>query len=271
MPLAIKPLKKYGQNFLTDKHIAGKIIDALEPPGDEIIVEIGAGSGMLTELLFHRDYKHVIALEIDARFIMALQKRYGGKITILQQSILDFSFKELSVKYNRQIKIIGNIPYYITSPILFKLIENDQYISQAILMVQKEIAERLLADTCCKAYGILTVLAGYHAKIRKLFDVKRAYFYPQPQVDSTVIKMEMGPGKHSVSDYHLFRSIVHLCFNTRRKMMQNSLKKILSKDEMNKIKSVPLTARPEELSLQHFLALTDEIAGIIKKERVAVF
>jgi 16S rRNA (adenine1518-N6/adenine1519-N6)-dimethyltransferase len=265
MPVKIKPFKKYGQHFLKNINIANKIVDALEPVDDEIIVEIGAGPGILTDILFQREYKQLIALEIDPRFIKILKERYGSKINIIEQSVLDFSFKDIAIKSKQRIKVIGNIPYNITSPILFKLIEYCQYISDAVLMVQKEIADRLLAHICCKEYGILSILVGYHARILNLFNVKRENFYPEPKVDSTVIKMEMYKARNSISDYPLFNRIVHVCFNTRRKMIQNSLKRLLPPDAIVKIKTVPLTARPEELSIQNFIALTNEIMGIMKK------
>jgi 16S rRNA (adenine1518-N6/adenine1519-N6)-dimethyltransferase len=271
MPISFKPFKKFGQNFLTNKNIAAKIVHALEPVKNEIIVEIGAGSGILTEILFYKNYQPIITLEIDPRFILNLQKRFAGKISIIQQDILDFSFRELYIKYKSPIKVIGNIPYNITSPILFKLIENDQYISQAILTVQKEIACRLLADPACKEYGILTILIGYHAKVQRLFNVKKENFYPKPKVDSTVIKIDMFQGEKKVCDYQLFRDMVHLSFNTRRKIMRNSLRKILSIDEMNAIGSVPLSARPEELSIQNFITLTNEISAILKKRKKLFF
>ena len=129
-------------------------------------------------------------------------------------------------------------------------------------MVQKEIADRLLAGTHCKEYGILSVLAGSHAKIIRLFNVKRNNFYPVPKVDSSIIKMEMVENIDDISDYAIFQKIVRGCFNTRRKMLQNSLKRYLSAGIINKIKSVPLTVRPEELSIQDFKNLANETARL---------
>ena len=214
-----------------------------------------------------REFKQVIALEIDPRCNTILRERYGKEIDIIQKSVLDFSFKELALKYDKRIKVVGNIPYNIASPILFKLIENYQYISDVVLMVQKEIAGRLLANTRSKAYGILSILIGCHAKISKLFHVSRNNFFPVPKVDSTVIRMEMNKDRNGIINYQLFQKIIHSCFNTRRKIMHNSLKKILPVEFITCIKSVPLTARPEELTIQDFKNLTNEIIDIVGDKR----
>jgi len=184
---------------------------------------------------------------------------YPQKITFLEQNILNLSFKLLYDRYKTRIKVIGNIPYHITSPILFALFDQSSYISEAVLMVQKEMADRLTASPRSKEYGILTVLLGSKTKIRRILDVSRKNFFPKPNVDSTVIKLFFKDEIEDVSDEALFRQIVRQSFNTRRKMLHNSLKKILNSDILDKISSVSLTARPEELTIADFKNLTNEI------------
>ena len=260
MAAEIKPLKKFGQNFLNNTFYSKKIVEALECQEKDILLEIGAGTGALTDILIKQKFNRLTVLEIDIRLTDLLQQKYGSRISVLNKSILDFSFDELSK--NSRIKVIGNIPYNITSDIILKIIENHAFIKRAVIMVQKEVADRLVAETRTKDYGILTVFIKCHGEINRVLDVSRDNFYPVPNVDSAVISFDLFEKIDGIADYNLFRKVVRICFNNRRKMLRNSLKKILDNQDINEIKSVQLDLRPEELTVQDFKTLSNEISEI---------
>lgn len=257
------PQKKFGQNFLINNYYATKIIDALHIGKQDTIVEIGPGRGALTEIISSIDCKQRIAVEIDPNLAVFLQSNFAN-IEILQQDILSFSYRNAFNQTGNRLKVVGNIPYNITSAILFHILQNSAYISQAILMIQKEVALRLIAEKDKKAYGILTILVNAQANVKKLFTVTRKNFYPQPKVDSMVIRLQFFKNESDIKNYALFKSIVKTTFNNRRKMLRNSLSKIVPEKNLKKIKSIPLNLRPENLSVADFLRLTTEIANFHK-------
>ena len=259
----IRPIKRYGQNFLINPHINKKIVDSLESNRDDIIIEIGAGLGNLTQMIISKPYKRLIVLETDPRCIKILEERYNNSITIRQTSIIDFDFRDLFSKHGQKIKVIGNIPYNITSGIIFKLLENNEYISIAILLVQKEVANRILATPHSKAYGVLSVMVQSKASIKRLFNISRKNFYPIPNVDSSVISLELKLNIDDIIDYELFNKIVRNCFQMRRKMLYNSLKQLLQRNQLTKITCIKLSLRPEELSLQDFKNISNEISKLV--------
>lgn len=258
MAAEIKPLKKFSQNFLKSTYYSKKIVAALDCQPEDTILEIGAGTGSLTDMLVKQPFKRITALELDCRLYDLLRQKYGSRISVINISILDFSIKELAK--NSRIKVIGNIPYNITSDIIFKIIENHAYIKRAVIMVQREVASRLLAETRTKDYGILTVFVRCHSHITKVLDVSRENFYPVPNVDSSIINLDLFEETDGIANYQLFKKVVKTCFNNRRKMLRNSLKKIVESSYINKIKSVQLDIRPEELSIQDFKSLSNEIS-----------
>ena len=259
MTSQIKPLKKFGQNFLRNNYFAEKIVDSLNCEENDVIIEIGPGKGVLTEHLIKKKHSSFSVIEIDRRLASLLTKKYPTDINIIQDSILNVSFDKLA-KDNR-IKVIGNIPYNITSDILFKTVDNYQYIKRAVLMIQKEVANRLVAETKTKDYGLLTIFVGFHSKVRRLFDVNRENFYPVPNVDSSVICLDFKASAEDNFDYELFRKIVKTGFSSRRKMLRNSLKKLLISHDINNVSSISLDKRPEELSIEEFKFLTNEISN----------
>ena len=258
MTSKIKPLKKFSQNFLQNQLLAEKIVDSLNCNKNDNLLEIGAGKGALTEILFRREYKSLTVVEVDPRLINLLKKKYANKIQIIQSSFINISLAQLAGV--DRLKIIGNIPYNITSEIIFKLIENYNYIKYAVLMVQKEVANRLIAETRTKDYGMLTIFTSLYSKVDKLIDVGRENFFPVPKVDSCVIKLEFNDLPDKDLDYALFRKIVKTGFNLRRKKLRNSLNKIFSAQELENISSIWLEKRPEELTLEEFKMLTTELS-----------
>ncbi len=261
MSFSRKPLKRFGQNFLTNVYIQKKIVSALEiAPGDTVI-EIGPGQGALTEHIVAAGPASFYAVEIDPRWCRALQERFGEKVTVLQQDVLE---ADLST-YGEGLKIIGNIPYNITSPILFKLIDAYRRLSRAVLMTQKEVALRLAASPGNKDYGILSVITQTFALTRYLFEVKRGNFFPRPEVDSAVVQLDFYAEVEGLEDERLFRSVVRHCFNYRRKMLRNSLSRIFDKRIVYSLKSVNIDLRPEQLSVQDFKHLTSELCRLTTK------
>jgi 16S rRNA (adenine1518-N6/adenine1519-N6)-dimethyltransferase len=259
MATQIKPLKKFSQNFLRNKYYADKIVDALNCEPNDVIVEIGPGKGVLTDLLIEKEHKKYSVIEIDQRLANLVKKKYPIDLTVIQDSVLRISFEELAK--DDRIKIIGNIPYNITSDIIFKIVDNYKYVKRAVLMVQKEVANRLIAKTKTKDYGILTIFVGYHSNIQRLFDVTRENFYPIPNVDSSVVCLDFKVIENKNFDYSLFKKIVKTGFNTRRKMLRNSLQKMLNSNDIKNLSSISLDKRPEELSIEDFKLLTNEISN----------
>ena len=258
MTAQIRSLKKYGQIFLQNKYFAEKIVDSLNCMEDDIILEIGPGKGVLTELLLQKRHKKLLVVEIDKRLSQLLIEKFPTGLTIIQDNILNLSFRQIAEK--NKIKLIGNIPYYITSDIIFKIIDNYNYIKCAVLMVQKEVANRLVASIKTKDYGILTILAGFHGKVSHLFDITRENFSPVPNVDSSVVHLNFNEPESRDFDYELFKRIVKTGFKYRRKMLRNSLKKMDISQDLKHISSISLDKRPEELSIEDFKLLTNEIS-----------
>ncbi len=258
----IKPLKKFGQNFLQNIQYAKQIVKSLDCHENDTVLEIGAGQGALTEILAQLNCENITVLEIDSRLVAFLEERYSPRIVVLKKSILDFSFSEFAAK--QRVKVLGNIPYHITSRILFKILDNYKYIQRAVLMVQREVADRLLAGVKSKDYGILTVFVRCHGTVHRLIDISREHFVPEPRVDSTVICLDMYEKIDGINEYEIFKKIVKTSFQNRRKMLQNSLKGLFNNWQIRGIESVSLTKRPEELSIEEFKILANEISGLTK-------
>ena len=189
--LGLRPKKTLGQNFLVHPHQARRIVDALELGGDETVVEIGAGLGALTVYLA-QEARRVVALERDpalARFLREEIFPEAPEVEVLCQDVLKFDFLGLSREVGQPLAVVGNLPYQITSPLLFKLMAERAAVSRAVLMMQQEVGARLLARPGTKDYGILSVLLQYHFSIQRLFSLGPANFYPPPQVDSVVLRL----------------------------------------------------------------------------------
>lgn len=259
-----KPKKRFGQHFLIDKNIIRKIVKEFSPKENDLIVEIGPGQGALTdELLKHS--KNLLVVEIDKNLVVELQNKFPS-ITIINKDILECDFS--TEFYNEKFRIIGNLPYYITSQIIFKCFESYTKIKDSLFMVQKEVAERIVASPKSKDYGILSVLSQFYSKPKILFHVSRNVFYPKPEVDSSIIYFEM---KNKLdlteSEEKIFRKIVKTAFNQRRKTLRNSLRNlfdITDKTLSEKFFSLQFdfSRRAEELSLDDFIYLAKNFCKI---------
>ncbi|GAB4377487.1 MAG: 16S rRNA (adenine(1518)-N(6)/adenine(1519)-N(6)) -dimethyltransferase RsmA [Calditrichia bacterium] len=260
--------KRLSQNFLKDFNIARKIVSAISIPNPVVAVEIGAGQGILTRFLTKR-VPRVIAIEIDSRLAESLAESLNNpaNLKVISQDVLKLDFEEiLPPEASRGAVIIGNLPYHITSPILFKLFDSASIIQQAVLMVQKEVGDRLVAAPGSKIYGILSVVSQFYAEVEYLFTVPAHLFHPAPRVDSAVMRLTFGKKEvHRGLDPELFRTIVRLTFNQRRKMLRNTLSRIYPQPILSQLK-FDLSRRPESLSVDEFIELTNQISQAQNRE-----
>ena len=251
----IKPLKRFGQNFLQDQNILKKIVDEINPKEDELIIEIGPGQGALTEKLLERK-PNLIAVEIDRRVIDDLTNQFPA-LNLVQSDFLEIELEKFITDTNNKIRVIGNIPYNITSPILFKLFDSNTLIQDAVFMVQYEVAKRMTAKMGSKDYGILSVLINYFGEAKLSFKVSPNVFYPKPKVHSAIIHIYFDSSRVNKGTNSLFKSIVKASFGNRRKTLRNSLSNsIFTNIDFSKC-SVDLSLRAEQLDIKGFIELTE--------------
>lgn len=242
----LKPKKSLGQNFLTDVGIVARIVGSLQVPNETPVVEIGPGTGVMTGLL-QRQYPTFKVVELDDRAVKLLAGTFPG-LDIHHGDVLDPAWFGSG---SEPMAVIGNIPYYITSPILFLLIDHKDRFRQAVLMVQKEVGERLAAQPGTKAYGILSVQAQLAAQVELLFTVPRTAFHPVPNVDSAVVRLTFDKPTPDV-DAQFLRRVIRMAFSQRRKMLRNTLAPLL---EGRDLPGWDLSRRAETLSLDEFVTL----------------
>jgi 16S rRNA (adenine1518-N6/adenine1519-N6)-dimethyltransferase len=264
----VYPKKRFGQNFLKDKNIARKIVKAIDAPHPQLIVEIGPGTGVLTEFVLN-EAENYVGIEIDRSLFELLQNRFSGlnNFSLVSQDFLEFDLAEVFGEFPDHSKVIlGNIPYNITSPILFKLFDQADSLNQAVLMVQKEVGNRIRAMPGGKDYGLLSIFSQIFADVNSLFSVPAKLFFPQPKVDSAVIKFQFRRGaKDEFADFELFRKMVRTCFQHRRKMLRNSLSQLFSVDVLTKL-GTSLSQRPEQLSINQWKEIFQQIHQTIEKK-----
>lgn len=259
-----KPRKSLGQNFLRDENILRKIVESLGLRGGDVVVEIGSGQGALTKHLVNRPITF-IGIELDGRAIELLRQSIGERVDVIQGDVLDVHLAELSEKHGKGLRIVGNIPYYMTSQILFWLFDSRSVVVDATLMMQLEVARRITAHPKTKEYGILSVFAQFYADCEILFKVSRNCFFPKPEVDSAVVHLNFN---HALpqGDEKMFRSVVRATFGTRRKTLRNGLKSLGFDDTALDQIPFDLMKRPEELSIKDFLVLAHAVSEISNQE-----
>ena len=224
---AVRPRRRFSQSFLKDDNVARKIVGAADLRGQDVVLEIGSGHGILTRLMAPR-VKNLLAVEIDPQLVAVLEEETGSRdnVLILEADILKLDLATLLAGHGgERKKIVGNIPYGISTEILFRLLTHRRLIASAVLMVQKELAERLTAAPGTKAYGIPTVLLTMYARIGHLFDVPPPCFHPRPRVVSSVISLTFRerPLVELSDENHFFR-LVKAAFAQRRKTIANNLR-----------------------------------------------
>jgi len=244
--------KKYlGQHFLKDRNIAASIVNALKTVECDTVVEVGPGMGVLTELLVNRKFKSLKVVEVDKESVEYLQNNVPGIGEIISGDFLELDLEKLGVG---KISLIGNFPYNISSQIFFRVLEYRNKVTEVTCMVQKEVAERICSTPGSRVYGILSVLLQAWYEIDYLFTVSEKVFDPPPKVKSAVIQLTRNNRVRLECNEKLFFAVVKRCFNQRRKMIRNPLKSMVRSDA----EEMPLlTMRPEQLSVEQFVELTN--------------
>jgi 16S rRNA (adenine1518-N6/adenine1519-N6)-dimethyltransferase len=263
----LAPLKRLGQNFLIDGNIKDKVIKEARISKDDVVLEIGPGLGALTLDLAGLAGK-VIAVEKDRKASAALRDLAGADVENLEiynEDILKFDLK--NIFSGRKIKVVGNLPYYITTPIIEYLIDNRKMIDSAVIMVQREVAARLLAGPGAEDYSSLSCFVRYFAHPEYVYTVKRGSFYPSPDVDSSILTLTfLDKPSVSVNDEEVFFRIVRGAFNQRRKSLINSLSREavlnISKERLSTVLEgidIDPSVRPETLSLAQFAKIANAV------------
>lgn len=264
--------KSLGQNFLTDINILKNIVAAGQVSEDDDIIEIGPGIGALTEQLAKRAHK-VMALEIDERLLPVLADTLSPypNVEVVHQDILKADLQALIAQHfdgKHPIKIVANLPYYITTPIIMHLLESGVDFATIVVMMQKEVAYRLSANPGNKDYGSLSIAVQYQMDAQIAFIVPKTVFIPQPKVDSAIVVLQKRPvEKYHVNNYSHFQKLVKGCFAHRRKSLWNNLQALYGKQPEQKqllqevLAKLELaqSVRAETLSLEQFIALSEEL------------
>ena len=257
--------KRFGQNFLNDQNVIDNIVAAINPKVEDHIVEIGPGLGALTEPVAAK-IDNMSVVELDRDLVERLESHpvLKDKLTIHQGDALQFDFSTLATQEQR-LKVFGNLPYNISTPLMFHLFEQADIIENMHFMLQKEVVLRLCASPNTKAYGRLSVMAQYYCKMIPVIEVGPQCFVPPPKVDSAVIRLE--PYRelpHPALDIKQLQHVVTQAFSMRRKTVRNSLKGVLSVEEMEEI-GVCATHRAEQVSLKQFVDIANFITNRSKK------
>lgn len=249
--------KRFGQNFLTDQSIIHSLIDAINPLPNQVIVEIGPGLGALTKPLLKK-IQHLHVVEIDRDIVSWMQKEYAhDAITIHNVDALKFDFAQLGSR----LRVTGNLPYNISTPILFHLLDNLAYISDMHFMLQKEVVERMVAQPSTPAYGRLSVMLQYHLAMEYLITVPPEAFDPAPKVESAFVRCVPHITKPFVADdVTLFAQLVLAAFGQRRKTIRNTLKDFLSDEDFTQL-SIDSQLRAENLSVKDYVHICNYISN----------
>ena len=259
----IKAKKILGQNFLIDKNILEKIVNIIPIKG-KTVLEVGPGSGNLTSSILNKNPKKFIVVEKDRDLVRYLNEIFKNKIEIINEDILNIDENTLS---KDKITVFGNLPYYISTEILSKWIinlKNNFWFDHLILMFQKEVAERIVAEYNTSQYGRLSILANWKLDIKKISDVKPQSFSPKPKIDSTILYFSPKKKFHEFKDPRNLEKVTRVFFNHRRKMLKKPFNQIFNgnKNVLNKLK-IDLNLRPQNLNYEIYYQLTSEYEKLI--------
>jgi 16S rRNA (adenine1518-N6/adenine1519-N6)-dimethyltransferase len=261
--MAGKRKRRYGQHFLIDENIIQNIMDNVSPLNSDYFFEIGCGRGAITYPIA-RACKSLQALEIDPKMINLTSKHKDFdqlQIAITQGDILNTDLSQLLI-HHTSYRLIGNLPYNISTEIIFRLIEHRDKFKDAHIMVQKEVADRLLALPNSKKYGRLTIFSGLWLTFEKLFDIYPDSFSPPPLVDSTFLRVKfLDDIKYKIHDMKKYRAMINQAFSMRRKTIAKSLSNLITRDELIQIGIDPM-ARPENISPNNFVILANYLAKL---------
>ena len=243
-----KPRKRFGQNFLVDQQIINQIVSTISPKKNDHIIEIGPGKGALTfPLIDHLENIHVI--EIDRDLIALLQKRNNIKITIHESDALVFNFDQ----FKQKVRIVGNLPYNISSPLLFHLLNYRDNIIDMTFMLQKEVVDRIVAPPGSKVYGRISVIMQTFFDTELMFVVPKESFDPQPKIESAILYLKTKK-QPLVQNSKPLEEIVKIAFSQRRKTLKNCLKSVLNQSQTD----IDLSQRAEMLSAENFVTLMND-------------
>ncbi len=257
-----KPRKRFGQHFLTDTGVIHRMVTMVNLNEFDHLVEIGPGQGALTDALVERTASLTL-IELDRDLIAQLQARYVdvSQLKIHQGDALQVNYGELSPAQS-PIRIIGNLPYNISTPLLLHLTTYVDDIQDMHFMLQKEVVDRIAASPNNKTYGRLSIMMQYHYAATALFDVPPAAFNPPPKVQSAIVRLVPHRVKpHAAKDYAIFSEVVRLAFNQRRKMVRNSLSSIMTGEQLEQL-GIAETVRPEQLSVADFVKISNNVKEI---------
>jgi 16S rRNA (adenine1518-N6/adenine1519-N6)-dimethyltransferase len=245
--------KRFGQHFLNDPEIIYNIIDAIDPQPEDNIVEIGPGRGALTFPLL-KVHPQLMLIEIDRDLVQFLKNKLKDNLNIYQADVLDFDFSKLK----SPLRIMGNLPYNISTPLLFHLLSFKPLIKDMFFMLQKEVVDRMSASPHTKDYGRLSIMIQYDYDVIPLFNVPSSAFIPPPKVESSVVKLIPKVFPEKILERALFENIVREAFQHRRKTLKNALKSYITEEIMLKY-NIDLMRRPEELSVTEYVTLANQI------------
>jgi 16S rRNA (adenine1518-N6/adenine1519-N6)-dimethyltransferase len=248
--------KRFGQHFLTDTGVIDAILRAVHPAAEDIVVEIGPGRGAITESLA-RSAGHLHAIELDRDLAEQLRRRYekDPSVTIHQADALSFDFAGLGDR----LRIVGNLPYNISTPLLFHLLKFRDRIIDMHFMLQKEVVERMAARPGSKAYGRLGIMLGCHLQVEPLFDVDRLAFNPPPDVTSAVVRLDPLPaGTYTIENHAALSELVTTAFMQRRKTLRNALKELADAEDFVAV-GIDAGLRPERIAIAEYIALSNHL------------
>lgn len=248
-----RPRKRFGQHFLTDRHYVERIVEAIAPRAGEDLVEIGPGTGILTEALLAR-VERLHAIEIDRELAAALRRRFPeARLALHAADVLAFPLESLPAP----LRVVGNLPYNVSTPILFRVAAYADRIRDAVFMLQKEVVDRMVAAPGSPEYGRLSVMLQYRFAMAAVLRVPPGAFTPPPKVDSAVVRMRpLGPERPRARDEALFAAIVAAAFSQRRKTLRNATRAIVT-DAAFAQAGIDAGRRGETLSVAEFIALAD--------------
>ncbi len=260
--------KRFGQNFLRDRNIIERILKAISPTEGDRLLEIGPGQAALTDLLAASGAQ-LDCVELDRDLASFLQQRFAAAehVRIHQQDILKFDLHSLSPTVEpNSLRIIGNLPYNISTPVLFHLLKNHTLIRDMVFMLQLEVVERMAAQPGNKNYGRLGLMLQYYCEVEHLFNVPPEAFSPRPKVSSAIVRLRPHTGfPLQARDPDTLELVVRTAFNQRRKTLKNSLKAIMSAETMAQT-GIDLSLRPENLSLSEYVQLSDVLSDVSGEE-----
>ncbi|RLV58434.1 16S rRNA (adenine(1518)-N(6)/adenine(1519)-N(6))-dimethyltransferase RsmA [Parashewanella curva] len=249
--------KRFGQNFLTDTNIIDRIVSAISPDNEHVMVEIGPGLGALTEPVAE-DVDKLNVVELDKDLVERLQQHpfLKDKLEIYQGDALKFDFEQLA-QPNKKMKVFGNLPYNISTPLMFHLFEFSSLIETMHFMLQKEVVLRLSASPGTKAYGRLTVMAQYYCQVVPVLEVPPGCFAPPPKVDSAVVRLLPYENKpYPCDDVEVLRKLTTQAFGMRRKTLRNNLKGTLNDDDFAKL-DVDASLRAEQITVEQYVKMAN--------------